>query len=144
MKKTNNKGFSLVELIIVIAIMAVLIGILAPQFLRYVEKSRLQKDNTALSEIANAAKIAAADEAIFKSLAATTTFTPASQVFTFGTGNLLEKELNEAVGATVTLSSSQYKTTAPSITITASGNNVSVTGSNICAAPGATPGNVTY
>ncbi|HKM34419.1 MAG TPA: prepilin-type N-terminal cleavage/methylation domain-containing protein, partial [Lachnospiraceae bacterium] len=27
----NNKGFSLVELIIVIAIMAVLVGILAPQ-----------------------------------------------------------------------------------------------------------------
>ena len=30
MKKTNNKGFSLVELIIVIAIMAILAGALAP------------------------------------------------------------------------------------------------------------------
>lgn len=31
-KKMNNKGFSLVELIIVIAIMAVLMVVLAPSF----------------------------------------------------------------------------------------------------------------
>ena len=38
MKKENmnNKGFSLVELIIVIAIMAILIVVLAPQYLKYV------------------------------------------------------------------------------------------------------------
>lgn len=62
--KMNNKGFSLVELIVVIAIMAVLIGVLAPQYLRYVEKARLQKDNSAIAEIANAIKIAMADETI--------------------------------------------------------------------------------
>lgn len=39
-KKLNNKGFSLVELIIVIAIMAVLVGVLAPQYLKYVDKSK--------------------------------------------------------------------------------------------------------
>ncbi len=44
MKKTNNKGFSLVELIVVIAIMAVLIVVAAPQFLKYVEDSRRAKD----------------------------------------------------------------------------------------------------
>lgn len=62
--KKNNKGFSLVELIIVIAIMAVLMAVLAPQFLRYVERSRLQSDNTAIGEIANACKVAATNEAV--------------------------------------------------------------------------------
>ena len=43
-KQKNNKGFSLVELIVVIAIMAVLVGVLAPQFIKYVEKSRQSTD----------------------------------------------------------------------------------------------------
>ena len=36
----NNKGFSLVELIIVIAIMVALVAMLSPQFVKYVTKSR--------------------------------------------------------------------------------------------------------
>lgn len=58
----NNKGFSLVELIIVIAIMAVLMTVLAPQFLRYVERSRFQKDMSAVGELENAMKIATSNE----------------------------------------------------------------------------------
>lgn len=40
--RKNNKGFSLVELIVVVAIMAVLVGVLAPAYLQYVEKTRKQ------------------------------------------------------------------------------------------------------
>ena len=53
-KKKNNKGFSLVELIIVIAIMAILVAILAPQFLKYVERSRNTADVANGREITNA------------------------------------------------------------------------------------------
>ncbi len=53
-KRKNNKGFSLVELIIVIAIMAILVAILAPQFLKYVENSRNTADIANAREITNA------------------------------------------------------------------------------------------
>ena len=59
--KKNNKGFSLVELIIVIAIMAVLIGLLAPQYLRFVEKSKKSADVSNAQSLATAFNVAFAD-----------------------------------------------------------------------------------
>jgi type IV pilus assembly protein PilA len=64
----NNKGFSLVELIVVIAIMAVLMAVLAPALLRYVEKSRIQKDESAASEVENAVEIAMSDNDIYEAV----------------------------------------------------------------------------
>lgn len=59
--KKNNKGFSLVELIIVIAIMAVLIGLLAPQYLRFVAKSKKSADCSNAQALATAFNVAFAD-----------------------------------------------------------------------------------
>lgn len=53
-KERNNKGFSLVELIVVIAIMAVLVGVLAPQFIKFVEKSRESTDIDNMKQIMSA------------------------------------------------------------------------------------------
>ena len=39
----KNKGFSMVELIIVIAIMAILTGVLAPMLVHYIAKARLRR-----------------------------------------------------------------------------------------------------
>ena len=55
--KEKNHGFSLVELIVVVAIIGALVGILAPAYLAYVEKSRIQRDESAAGEIYRAAEI---------------------------------------------------------------------------------------
>ena len=59
--KGKHKGFSLVELIIVIAIMLVLVGILAPQFIRYVHRARIAADMASAEELAEAIRVMLAD-----------------------------------------------------------------------------------
>lgn len=71
--KKDNKGFSLVELIIVIAIMAVLVGVLAPQFIKYVEQSRRSRDIATANEIREAILADIADNQI---TASNGSFTP--------------------------------------------------------------------
>jgi len=56
-----EKGFTLVELIIVIAILAALVGILAPQYIRYLEKSRAVVCQSNLDNAAHAYEVALVD-----------------------------------------------------------------------------------
>ena len=66
--KNATKGFSLVELIVVIAIMAVMAAVLAPALLGYVEKSRTQKDASAMGEVTNAIQLSLADQNVYDEL----------------------------------------------------------------------------
>ena len=54
-KKKDNKGFSLVELIIVIAIMAILVGVVGTQVVPYLNKSKVAKDQQVLNAFCTAA-----------------------------------------------------------------------------------------
>lgn len=62
MERKSNQGFSLIELIIVVAIMAVLIGTLAPQYIKYVERSRTVTDEDVAKELWQACIIIASDD----------------------------------------------------------------------------------
>lgn len=131
----NNKGFSLVELIIVVAIMAVLIAVLAPQYLRYVERTRIQRDNSAISEIANSIKIASAEEDVIVSIPTggeviNTTRngggTTGNQIFTFdGATTALTQELEITLGERVETTSRAYSNGADlSILVEVDGNGI--------------------
>ncbi|MCR5205307.1 MAG: type II secretion system GspH family protein [Lachnospiraceae bacterium] len=98
MKKMNNKGFSLVELIVVVLIMAIIAVALAPQVMRWVENSRKSNDIEAYGSLVNALQVAGTDEDVLKNFPAagvTVTFTAS------GVGGVSESHLQAAVVRTL-------------------------------------------
>ena len=67
MMKKNN-GFSLVELIIVIAIITILAAAIAPALIRYIDKSRKADDIASADAMATAYKAALSEEDIYTEL----------------------------------------------------------------------------
>ena len=61
----SNKGFSLVELIVVIAIMAVLVGLMAPTLIKNVEKSRESVDIQTLDSVRQSVVTALSNEKVY-------------------------------------------------------------------------------
>ena len=99
-ERKNNKGFTLVELIIVIAIIAVLAAVLAPQYVRYLERSRIGTDNNCLGEIAHAAEV----EAVTEGNGTIVVTTTGSLAYGSGTNDAL----NAAVAKTVPAGSYKF------------------------------------
>ena len=71
--KGNQKGFSLMELIIVIAVMAILVAIMAPILIRWIEKSNVSSD-TQLADTVRGAFLCAITDAKVLADPASTTF----------------------------------------------------------------------
>lgn len=101
MKKTSNKGFSMVELIIVIAIMAILAAALAPALIKYINKSRLSTDISTGTSIASAMNSALAVESAYDDAFSFTTATQLNSLLGQSAGNSYAKELADIIGASV-------------------------------------------
>jgi prepilin-type N-terminal cleavage/methylation domain-containing protein len=103
-KLLNKKGFTLIELIVVIAIIAILAAILIPALLDYIERAEAAKDQSNCRSLYTAAQLAyAVDEAW--TVPADTGFT--SVVPTLATGStttISEFVCTTAAGATYSLS----------------------------------------
>lgn len=80
--KLNNKGFSLVELIVVIAIMAILVGVLAPSVLGQLDKAKISKDKQTIETVVTAVATAYADQTV---TSGKPTSTASVTAVTFGT-----------------------------------------------------------
>ncbi|HOO80615.1 MAG TPA: type II secretion system protein, partial [Lachnospiraceae bacterium] len=102
-KMKNNKGFSLVELIIVIAIMAILVGVMAPQLIKYIEKTNVSSD-TQLADAVHGAVITACMDPEVVAATDTATFyntlTTGLSASTFSTGDTLGRAICDILGIT--------------------------------------------
>ena len=102
----KNKGFSLVELIIVIAIMAILAAAIAPALIRYIDKSRRGDDVQAAATINTAVTATLANEDAYDEVAtmmngtsviSSATANVAGSTFA-GTGTTFQADLNSNLG----------------------------------------------
>lgn len=66
--RNDNKGFSLVELIIVISIMGVLLGVITPALIRYLQKSRVVKDEQNLEIVRQSIETVLSNDIFYENL----------------------------------------------------------------------------
>ena len=65
-RKNKNKGFSLVELIVAVAILATLTAFLVPSYISFIGETRMEKDEIKFESICIALKTAMSDPGVIK------------------------------------------------------------------------------
>lgn len=139
-KELNNKGFSLMELIIVVAIMAVLIGVLAPQYLKYVEKSRESADLDNLQTVITTLQVYASDiENTTALTAGTITFTKNAAPTVASTNAKTCLETYSVMLDSVKLTSTKYSGKVLTIAVTNNVPTFTVNDTDLAAALGIAP-----
>ncbi len=137
-RRKHNRGFSLVELLVVIAIMAVLVAVTAPQFTKYVDRSRQAVDATTVANVVSAAQVGVADVVTYPDITSGTyviTIDESGTKVTGGTGDDVTTPGDTAVTAmtdaiedvcgdldTIKATAKAWKDTGIVINITVGGN----------------------
>ena len=106
MKKMNRKGFTIVELVIVIAVIAILAAVLIPTFSGIVDKA---KESAALQEVLNAYK---AQLAVELSTADTT------DDVVYGAGQIVVEHDGKIIGISANGEATVGNTEEPNFTLT--------------------------
>ena len=102
----NNKGFSLVELIIVIAIMAILVGVMAPQLIKYIEKTNVSSDAQLCDSIKSALQTSMLDPEIIAKNDSTLSTTAAN---VSGINGSVKNNMEEILGVSLNKLEDQLK-----------------------------------
>lgn len=136
--KKNQKGFTLVELIVVIAILGVLAAVLVPQYIQYVERARQGSDISYIGEVAHNVAIESAAMEGSSGVTFTIAFTLSTGEYaiTSDKATLSTADLTTAVQAVVPetpFKSKRFATTAP--------DNVTVKDGTVSALPTANNSN---
>ena len=124
----NNKGFSLVELIIVIAIMAILVGVMAPQLIKYIEKTNVSSDTQLCDSLKTAITTAMMDPSVISATNANIPSNTSMSAATSFPAGACKDAVEEILGFSLSDIESKTKSTGPSGK--ASGVKYAIVGAN--------------
>ncbi len=130
-KAIGNKGFSLVELIIVIAIMAILIGVMAPQLLRYVERTRVSSDTQVADSVRTAVRTAMMDPVVINDASATSAIAAfnagaTDQASAWDLSSLQGTEFGDAIAETLGVGTANLADVANDLQSTGNGTSMTI------------------